>query len=594
MTDNQCGLCLSCGVPFLPVANEIDFFNREGNLSILFLNTEFKTNRDIMRMYEYPKFSSEREGAHMFHRSNHATAIQYMCERHTGDSDVGWLPGAGFPNAVIPDANNEAFLFYHAPTASDKKAGAACWQAPPRNERVNMRPLRDTLMRISRVASARPITQNLLQMYDTCEGCNKIMTQMSHMRFLLGFKSAGRKNTRGPIIRPNANGPISQYKVSMRRHDLDHAYGRWSLINGNGVYHPIMTDQDSDAPHIAYYLHLCLPFMNPGQPRDVFHGMGPNLRDSGRKLYLEQCWIILEIACLATLVQEGLVVYPNDNPSHGKHQQRGCLDLYVSFFLWRLAQFEFGDGLGHFSLDFIQWHQKYFADARNCKALFRPNERRSTIGELAFSTSNQNSKALVEQICRRLVNFYTRKLRNLVLFVANVTANLPPEITDYFLPLSALRVLRTKAGEVSGFCFYFFLTVVPDRLAFLQTVKNDFQSALGKFGISALLFRVIDLCAGYPASFFDQLLSFRSSWQWREIERVRLTHQGYSSRSAYRLYYLCTLLHPPDEAETPLIKELEDVVFQIRDYCSPWTSVLALDAIGAFRYQAVDVTLLED
>jgi hypothetical protein len=42
------------------------------------------------------------------------------------------------------------------------------------------------------------------------------------------------------------------------------------------------------------------------------------------------------------------------------------------------------------------------------------------------------------------------------------------------------------------------------------------------------------------------------------------------------------------------MKEMEDAVFQLREYCSPWTSVLALDAIGAFRYQAVDVTLLED
>lgn len=116
---------------------------------------------------------------------------------------------------------------------------------------------------------------------------------------------------------------------------------------------------------------------------------------------------------------------------------------------------------------------------------------------------------------------------------------------------------------------------------------------MGKFGISALLFRLIDLCKGYPPEFLSQLKDFRACWQWREIERVRLAHPGYSAKSAFRVYYLCSLLHPPVEVG-PLIKELQDVVFEIREYCSPWTSVMSLHAIGAFRYQAIDVVLPAD
>ena len=127
-------------------------------------------------------------------------------------------------------------------------------------------------------------------------------------------------------------------------------------------------------------------------------------------------------------------------------------------------------------------------------------------------------------------------------------------------------------------------------MSFEQTVKNDFQSALGKFGISALLFRVIDLCAGYPASFFNQLLSFRSSWQWREIERIRLGHPGYTAKAAYRLYFLCNMLDAPYDDDGG---DLD--IFEIVDktsFCSPWVSVMPLDAVGAFRYQAIDVPAL--
>jgi hypothetical protein len=42
-----------------------------------------------------------------------------------------------------------------------------------------------------------------------------------------------------------------------------------------------------------------------------------------------------------------------------------------------------------------------------------------------------------------------------------------------------------------------------------------------------------------------------------------------------------------------LLKEVEDVMLENREYCSPWTAVMSLDAIGAFRYQTVDLPLPE-
>jgi hypothetical protein len=104
-----------------------------------------------------------------------------------------------------------------------------------------------------------------------------------------------------------------------------------------------------------------------------------------------------------------------------------------------------------------------------------------------------------------------------------------------------------------------------------------------------LLFRLIDLCTGYPPAFRNQLLDFRACWQWREIERVRLASPGLDPQAAYRLYYLCTLLDPPNYI--PAEKTLADAIFQMHDYSSPWNSVISLDGIGAFTERAGEVVV---
>ena len=90
--------------------------------------------------------------------------------------------------------------------------------------------------------------------------------------------------------------------------------------------------------------------------------------------------------------------------SHGMHQHLGALDLYVSFFLWRLVQFEFGARVSAV-LDFVQWHQKYYWDAIDCKAMFKRNHSHDIIGRFVYGTTNQPGRALVESICKNLIRF---------------------------------------------------------------------------------------------------------------------------------------------------------------------------------------------
>lgn len=115
----------------------------------------------------------------------------------------------------------------------------------------------------------------------------------------------------------------------------------------------------------------------------------------------------------------------------------------------------------------------------------------------------------------------------------------------------------------------------------MQLVTNDFHSALTKFGINAMIFRIRRLCMGYPEVIRGQLKDFQANLQWQEVERVRASNKGLDPVAAYNQYYMCTLMDPPHAL--PVSKDEIDEVFAMHAYCSRWASVLALDHVGALR-----------
>ncbi len=90
------------------------------------------------------------------------------------------------------------------------------------------------------------------------------------------------------------------------------------------------------------------------------------------------------------------------------------------------------------------------------------------------------------------------------------------------------------------------------------------------------MFRCIQLC---PPVMLPVLRDFRHSWQRLEVDRVRTKDKGLTMASAQILYTLCCLLDPPEDL--PENKAEAAAVLKGR-LCSPWTSVLGLDALGAF------------
>ena len=117
-----------------------------------------------------------------------------------------------------------------------------------------------------------------------------------------------------------------------------------------------------------------------------------------------------------------------------------------------------------------------------------------------------------------------------------------------------------------------------------QVISSDFETALETFGVTALLSRTIQLCkaSGCPKDFHNQLLSFRSSWQWIEIRRIKAKNPDLDMRSAYNLYVLCSLLRSPDSM--PSGKAGVEAVLS-GTCCSPWTAVISRDFLGAFSDQ---------
>jgi hypothetical protein len=200
-----------------------------------------------------------------------------------------------------------------------------------------------------------------------------------------------------------------------------------------------------------------------------------------------------------------------------------------------------------------------------------------------------NCKDLLEEICGTLVAFYRTDFRKLGQLI-HIQGDIPPEVRSYFVSARVARLLGERSMQVRGTRACPSNTVLIADGLFLQVTRNDFQSALDRFGINAMLCRLMDLCEGYPAAFMRQLEDFRTSWQWREIERIRLGHPGYTAKAAYRLYFLCNMLDAPYDDDGG---DLD--IFEIVDktsFCSPWVSVMPLDAVGAFRYQAIDVPAL--
>ena len=454
----QCGLCLSCGAPFLPKSKEVSFFNRRGNLSILYINNKFMESRELQNAYLDPKYSDEVHNSHIFHDSHHGPAIDYMCNHHTKDSRPEWPDPI---DSAIPNLNGP--LAYYTNPSGSSGAELAVWDRPPKNTRIDFSPLLEHMKSFgqSRDRDTRR-RQDLTVTYPMCKACNSIMTGLAKTRYLIGFSSAANKNTRGCVIRQGST-PISCVSADPNGVTvLGQAYGQWKCRGdpaSDAVRRPTRQGtEDPVSPHVAYYLHMCLPYISKNGPfRNIDPFTQGVLRGSARtarNLYIELSWIILMIGCVCSLMVDGKSY--GENQSHGIQQHYGVLDIYVSYFIWRLMEFDYKERLSRVGLDFVHWHQKYFWEAINCPAFL--GRGLVTVGLDACPSTETDARSIFENICRELMTLYSHKLSPLIRFV---TGNLPSPmdevhlyVSNYFVSSDALKNLKRLAGVNVSVCYF--------------------------------------------------------------------------------------------------------------------------------------------
>ena len=432
----QAGLCLSCGAPFTPAKGDLTFLGRKGNLSVLYLDHEFENNPVLKSRYKDPKFSNVAHGCHVFHRSHHATALEYMIDHERNDQAPAW-PGVFSARISSP---NGPMPFYATPS-SNKNPLLAVWSRPTQEERLDLEPLLDHFT--ARLASGAygNARVNRTLCYRACASCNALMTGLAFVRYLIGFGSTGRANQDALI--PPGETPIETRKALCHRKSLDQAVGHWCSASQRTFNHPNGTSDDSETAHIAYYLHLCLPFYD-----HAAGGVDPFGGEAGlRADYLSLSWLLLMIACILSLTELGKM--RGEDLSHGQHQHFGSLDFYVSFFVYQLMRIEHGPRL---RVNFVQWHQKYFWDAIRLPA-FR-GLGYTTVGFAACPSAAMPARPLIEGICSGLMNLYHNDLAPLVAIVTDT----PPAAgvawanayhsfaRKYYPTLRTVRALEAKSS----------------------------------------------------------------------------------------------------------------------------------------------------
>ena len=546
---DQCGLCLSCGAPFLPGEDDARYFNHPGNLSVLYLNGEFRRHPEMVDRYEKPKFTGPRQEAHVIHGSHHEPAVLHMQRHHKCDNSLN-LPTAG---ASPSSQAKRPFPFFQIPSKNQHPRMAA-WKRPEKDERIDFEDLLTLLGEIGNAVDSN--RQNLSDScgatYITCQGCNLVMTQKSNFEFILGCNPSATRSRPDPLVKRDK---IKVCQAGANGETLSAAYEKWTCPHpDNFTEHP--DRGDCIDPLLAYYLHMCLPWVSRENENYFKRNRFGKSHAKARELYIELCWLVLEISCLLRNLSLGKS-YNQGKHSHGIKEQLGPLDFYVSFFMWRLVQYENLDELHGTSVDFIQWHQKYFCEAEFCPDLF--DRIPVVMGADLDVDINATSRVVVEEVCRKLVRLYREKLRRVGWLVVgknpHETENLKtffasPDVISTFMQISRLRV-----------------------------TPNDFDGMLARVGVTVLLSRVLQLCVGIPDEVYRELKDFNREWQWKEIANVRRRNKGTDALGAYSLYALCNLRDAPDEVPRNYLK-LKEVL--AREKCSPWRSVLALRRCKAF------------
>lgn len=157
----QCGLCLSCGAPFLPIAEDMINYDSLGNISVFYFQRMVANNRDMKHKIVKPTFTGPIDKSHIIHVSHHRTALEGM-ER--------WARSRYDAKMTLE--------YKRSPKGKRPVSQKAFWRvAVQDDERVKLKPLVDYMLNEN---FARHVySPNYERTVECCKPCNAVMT----MRF---------------------------------------------------------------------------------------------------------------------------------------------------------------------------------------------------------------------------------------------------------------------------------------------------------------------------------------------------------------------------------------------------------------------------
>jgi len=329
MSGQQAGLCLSCGTPFCPKPTDEVNHERLGNMSLAYIQRQVRINRDAMTKIEHPAFYAVQEGAHVIHETHHRMAILIMAgdreDKGLEDDDISKDDGA-FPFILAPKSKRKPVPL------------AAHWLKPEKEERLKMKRLLKLCTSIMPTGRGVDMNKNYSIVVGCCKSCNSTMTMEYWFRYHLFADYTGPESNPDKIIQDSE---IWLFEVDTHGHENIEDYMHWKSTDARYGYFPnqdTLRNKEMMAPAIAYYLNLCLPF----EPRHDIHKIEKKLN---KHLYLEMCWVALEITCLMCEYWRGSGDKENKQGSSKKRNQShksplGAIELYYGYFCWCVFFFQ--------------------------------------------------------------------------------------------------------------------------------------------------------------------------------------------------------------------------------------------------------------
>lgn len=156
---SQCGLCLSCGAPFLPVGEDMVAYDRLGNISVFYFQKLVRNDPMLQVSVENPKFCSKKDKSHLLHESNHEPAVRYMIDTFISNR----RGDGGFPFIRNPKGKTPACML-------------AFWDPPQDADRIDFSKL---IVLLNGMAADGVQAHDYDRVTPCCNDCNSIMT----MRF---------------------------------------------------------------------------------------------------------------------------------------------------------------------------------------------------------------------------------------------------------------------------------------------------------------------------------------------------------------------------------------------------------------------------